>query len=445
MDDAQVMCGIALDDTFEVVRVMARGTGGTTELVRPAGAPDAAPLVRKKIARELANRRVWATVADIGCSRLPQVVCTYELPDSFVVVYAYVEGQSVSELVRRSNVAFSYAPEEAARIVCEVAEAAGALHEAGVVHRDITPSNVIVAADGAHLLDLGIARVHDPAAARDTTFLGTKGFAAPEQYGFGQTDARSDVYSMGCLLDYLLWGEPAFEGGVSPIGLPAARALGQVATRARSFEPSARYQSAAEFADAVRAALAAPGSAPDGAPDPGVAVARGQSGAHPDPGVDPAHVPSTSGPSADAGPGAASADPSRGPAQAPTPPSRTLLDRLARAKDDWFDGLRHASQARTIAAILVLVVCGALPGLLFVWVAVDLVLEGQLTSGLFGLAWGLAIAYALGYELSCAILGAGDYADHNVVGRYLLRVAKCAAAFALVFLVLFVINVAFGV
>ena len=445
MDDAQVMCGIALDDAFEVVRVMARGTGGTTELVRPAGAPDAAPLVRKKIARELANRRVWATVADIGCPRLPQVVCTYELPDSFVVVYAYVEGQSVSELVRRSNVAFSYAPEEAARIVCEVAEAAGALHEVGVVHRDITPSNVIVAEDGAHLLDLGIARVHDPAAARDTTFLGTKGFAAPEQYGFGQTDARSDVYSLGCLLDYLLRGEPAFEGGASPIGLPAARALGQVATRARSFEPSARYQSAAEFADAVRAALAAPGSVPGGAPGTGVAAARGQAGAPSGRGAGPTPSPSTAGPTADAGPGAGPTDRVREPAQATMPPSRSLLDLLVRAKDVWFDGLRHASQARVIVAVSVLFVCGVIPGLLFAWVALELVWDGQLTSGLFGLAWGLAIAYALGYELSCAILGAGDYADHNVVGRYLLRVAKCAAVFAAVFLVLFVINVTFGV
>ncbi len=142
-------------------------------------------------------------------------------------------------------------------MAAEVCEAAEALHVRNIVHRDISPANVIVAADGAHLIDLGIARLRVEGVSKDTSKLGTWGFASPEQFGFAQTDARSDVYSIGRLLGYMLTGvrpdEEAYEKALDDQAKvpPAYRA---VIDHACAFEPSGRYQSARELSAALQAA-----------------------------------------------------------------------------------------------------------------------------------------------------------------------------------------------
>lgn len=248
MNDEQVMHAMSIDDMYRVERVLARGAGGVTELVTIDGA---GPFVKKKIPSKLANQGVWSLIESCGCARLPKVEATYSLPDQFVVVFDFVPGQTLEELVVAKK---RLVPEEAASLAADICEAAAALHSRGVVHRDLSPRNVIVAADGAHLIDLGIARMRVEGASRDTTSLGTRGFASPEQYGFAQTDARSDVYAIGKLLGYMLTG-------LQPDGDEYERALGdadvtdsrlaEVVARACAFEPSSRYQSAAEMARAL--------------------------------------------------------------------------------------------------------------------------------------------------------------------------------------------------
>lgn len=239
---------MSIDDMYRVERVLARGAGGVTELVTIDGA---GPFVRKKIPSKLANQGVWSLIESCGCARLPKVEATYSLPDQFVVVYDFVPGQTLEELVTAKK---RLAPQEAASLVVDICEAAAALHSRGVVHRDLSPRNVIVAADGAHLIDLGIAHMRVEGASRDTTSLGTRGFASPEQYGFAQTDARSDVYAIGKLLGYMLTGlQPdgdEYERALRDTDATDSR-LAEVVARACAFEPSSRYQSAAEMARAL--------------------------------------------------------------------------------------------------------------------------------------------------------------------------------------------------
>ena len=251
MNDQQVMHALGIDDAYEVDRTLASGPGGVTELVTLDGST---PLIRKRIPTKLARRGVWGTLSECDCARLPRVAATYEMPDEFVVVCDFVPGETLEELVAQRG---RLPQKDAFRIVSQLCEAAQALHAHGIVHRDISPTNVIVAADGAHLIDLGIARFRSEDVTHDTTQLGTRGFASPEQCGYAQTDARSDVYSLGRILGYLLTGvrpetpdTAEYERALADESVvsPGAR---KIVCRASALEPSARYQSAAAFAAAL--------------------------------------------------------------------------------------------------------------------------------------------------------------------------------------------------
>lgn len=245
-------CTFDADDRYRVVQVLADSASGRTELVT-RGVGDL--FVRKFIPDELANPAAWEAAREISCPQMPTIRLTYRLPGVFAVVYDYVEGFSVAQLLYDRG---RLEPREAMSIVVDVCTAAGELHRRGVIHRDIAPGNVIVNIHGAHLVDLGIARRYDQGARHDTTRLGTFGFAAPEQFGFAQTDARSDVYSIGALLAFMLTGvlpsAPEFDPALE--GVPPA--LRKVIDRACAFEPSARYASTRELSQAVRAAVPAP-------------------------------------------------------------------------------------------------------------------------------------------------------------------------------------------
>ena len=249
MNDNQLMHAMSLDDTYRVEQVLARGEDGITELVTIDGV---GPFVRKKIRQELARRNVWSALTECSSPRLPHVEATYELPEHFVVVYDFVPGRSLSKVIETDG---PLTPEEATSLAIELCEAAEELHRHGIVHRDISPNNIVVAANGAHLIDLGIARMRVEGASKDTTSLGTWGFASPEQYGFAQTDARSDVYSIGRVLGFALTGvrpdDKAYEQILKKNLDNAPATLVHAITRACSFEPSARFQSAAEMAGAL--------------------------------------------------------------------------------------------------------------------------------------------------------------------------------------------------
>ena len=249
MNDNQLMHAMSLDDTYRVEQVLARGEDGITELVTIDGA---GPFVRKKIRQELARRNVWSALTECSSPRLPRVEATYELPEHFVVVYDFVPGRTLSKVIETDGPLTS---ESAVSLGIELCEAAEELHRHGIVHRDISPNNIVVAANGAHLIDLGIARMRVEGASKDTTSLGTWGFASPEQYGFAQTDARSDVYSIGRVLGFALTGirpdDETYEQALKAILEHAPAKLVHAITRACSFEPSARFQSANDMAEAL--------------------------------------------------------------------------------------------------------------------------------------------------------------------------------------------------
>lgn len=399
------------DDAYRVIRVLAEGPSGRTELVTLNGE---GPLVRKHIPLALANAAAWAQVMDLEEPLLPHVESLYRMPDELVVVYEYVEGENLGELVGRSG---PFPATVASSLLCDVCQAVGALHARGVIHRDITPGNVIVD-EGirAHLVDLGIARRHRESGSHDTTALGTWGFAAPEQFGFAQTDERSDVYSLGRLLGFMLTGvspdSDAYDRALGTPGMVDER-LAAVVERATRFEPSARYASARELAEAVLGASSAGGTRAEARP-------RG------------------------------TRDDYRG--QAPGARQGTLLDEgVGRGAAAWSEGgpvgqpssrpLREAPPRERGAATVALTVLGGLL-LLMLYTAVRETLLG-------GPNWSVAVQVtALGWDLGIFLLAREVYWAVTLRGPYggvERRLALFAKRGATTFAVTFAVSLAIGI
>lgn len=250
MDDTRTMHAMGIDDAYHVEQVLARGPRGVTELVTIDGV---GPFVRKKIPTVLARRGVWSALGGSTCPRLPRVEATYELPDCVAVVLDYVPGPTLEQVVAERG---RLQQNEAVSLAQQICEAVQELHRLGILHRDLTPANIIVADDGAHIIDLGIARPLTDTANRnrDTTALGTYGFASPEQYGFAPTDVRSDIYSLGRILGFMLTGVYPDDTRYTPLlsdDLHVTPRLRAIVERATAFEPSARYQNVAQFAQAL--------------------------------------------------------------------------------------------------------------------------------------------------------------------------------------------------
>lgn len=260
-DEDRAMHAMGIDDAYRVERVLARRGDRVTELVTLDGA---GPFVRKKMPLAQAHRGVWAALASSSSPYLPQVRATYEMPDLFAVVCDYVPGETLSALVERGG---RIQPWMAYPLIHTVCEAAGALHARGIVHRDISPDNIVVADDGAYLIDLGSAQMLAEASPADGTreqTMGTWGFAAPEQYGFAPVDARSDIYGIGRVLGYLMTGTSPDDDGYEAALADEPRmpsAVRAVIDRACAFEPSARYQTVTELDLALSRAFEAAGGA----------------------------------------------------------------------------------------------------------------------------------------------------------------------------------------
>ena len=161
----------------------------------------------------------------------PYIAKIFEVCDNEIYM-EYVDGE-----VLTSN---NTSPDKIYRIFTELCDAVSALHSVGVIHRDIKPSNIMLTSDGhIKLIDFDAARVKKINQDKDTSFIGTDGFAPPEQYGFEQTDERSDIYALGVTMKLIL--NDNFEK--SPYRPVIERCL--------KFSPDQRYSSVEELKKAL--------------------------------------------------------------------------------------------------------------------------------------------------------------------------------------------------
>lgn len=282
------LAAVARDDCYRVVRplgALARmgadpsvaGQAGTiTELVQFEGANGAAlgPFVRKRIDLALGVGTAYQELYEAQCSgarfaHAPRIVECYKTGRELVVVSEFIPGKTLDAFVNEAGPSI----ELSLSVVPAVCAAVAELHKAfdpPVVHRDLKPANIIVSEGpsglSATLIDFGIARRYREGAAADTVRFGTRSYAPPEQYGFGQTSVRSDIYALGMIALFCITGEEA-HGQPSAESLAHAGVTGPYADailQATSFDPGRRFASAEAFCTAFARCGARGGQAVSG-------------------------------------------------------------------------------------------------------------------------------------------------------------------------------------
>ena len=162
---------------------------------------------------------------------------------------SYLPGETLEQFRRRNGGCGAGRCAEIGRKLCGLLEALHGL-DPPIIHRDVKPENVILLPDGGvGLIDFGIARRYKPEQPQDTRRLGTRSTAAPEQYGYAQTDCRTDLYGLGMTLVWLLTGSYDRDGLDRAARVP--RGLRRALKKAVSFSPEDRYPDAAAFSAAL--------------------------------------------------------------------------------------------------------------------------------------------------------------------------------------------------
>jgi eukaryotic-like serine/threonine-protein kinase len=263
------------------------GYGGMAEVHRGRdvrlGRDVAIKILRADLARDpsFLNRFRREAQSAAGLNH-PAIVAVYDTGEDHsptdgaaipFIVMEYVEGRTLRDILKSEG---PLPPRRAMEITSEVAGALDFSHRNGLIHRDVKPANVMITRAGAvKVMDFGIARALSDNAATVTqtaSVIGTAQYLSPEQARGEAVDARSDVYSTGCLLYELLTGKPPFQGD-SPVAVayqhvrenapspssvnPAIPpALDSIVMKALAKNPLNRYQSAAEMREDLQRALA---------------------------------------------------------------------------------------------------------------------------------------------------------------------------------------------
>ena len=219
-----------LDDNFEKVRLLKRSDKGEVWLASDQNGK----LV------------IWKRIFYVGLPYVqlkehnevllwPEIFYVAEDDRETIVVEEYISGNTLAEFVEKGE---HISEEKALQILMQLCRGLAVLHGMGIIHRDIKPSNIIWQNGNVRLIDFDASRSIKEGAGEDTKLLGTKGYAPPEQFGYGQTDARSDLYSLGVTLQELL-GD-GYHG-----------CLQNILKKCQKVDPEQRFQSADKLRVAV--------------------------------------------------------------------------------------------------------------------------------------------------------------------------------------------------
>jgi len=193
----------------------------------------------------IALEAIYAALKDVASPNLPRILSVEKSEDVLLITEEYIPGKSLRQILDEKGHEDDRETLALAKAMCE---ALSILHflNPPVIHRDIKPENIICSDSGAYvLIDFDAARQYEKDAGTDTVLLGTHGYAAPEQYGFTQSDVRSDIFSLGATLFEYRMGKP-YKKDAACEGI-----LADVIGKCTQFDAVNRYQSVHELKGAL--------------------------------------------------------------------------------------------------------------------------------------------------------------------------------------------------
>lgn len=179
---------------------------------------------------------VYQKLKDLSLIHIPHIIEIHEIDHLCIIIEEYMNYPTLDNYI----INYEINRRKAFDIVLQLCDTLEILHQNKIVHRDIKPENIFYDGENIYLFDFDISRIHQKDQAKDTRLLGSYGYAAPEQFGFAQSDARTDIYALGILWNVMLTGkfpqEQIFKGPEMDI-----------IQKAIQIDPLQRYQSITEM------------------------------------------------------------------------------------------------------------------------------------------------------------------------------------------------------
>ncbi|MHC9541211.1 MAG: serine/threonine protein kinase [Vulcanimicrobiota bacterium] len=284
MHEHPLNAGDILRDRYEIQSIIGRGAYGMVYCAGDLQVPGATWAIKaieelnlsdeeRTEAQEL-FRREASILKELNHTGIPKIVDFFSQGTCHYMVMELIEGVTLQQFLKEHSPDEKTVIEWALRI-CDILEYLHSLKPLPLVFRDLKPSNIMITKKGRLLfIDFGIARFFKREKSQDTYLMGTPGFSPPEQYGSGQTDTRSDIYSLGASLFHILSGEDLeqFKFSIPPLSRfrsSISNNLECIIARCLEHDPEKRYQSVSNLReDLKRTAVEAPLSAGASMPAP---------------------------------------------------------------------------------------------------------------------------------------------------------------------------------